>query len=193
MHIARQIGFPVVLKAQAENLPHKSDAGGVLLGITSEPALAQAWSDLHRTMEINRPGLILDGVLVERMEPTGIELILGARNDQDWGPVLLAGFGGVLAEATNDVRLLPPDLPTGEIVAELHRLRSAALLRGFRGSPPADVLAAAHILSALGNLIQAHPEIREIDLNPVAVYANGQGAIALDALLAVESGPDLSE
>ena len=115
----------------------------------------------------------------------GIELILGARNDPDWGPILLAGFGGVLAEAARDVRLLPPDLSIDEIVDELHRLRSAALLRGFRGSPPVNVHAAAQILAALGAVIQVHPEIVEIDLNPVVVYPGDKGAIALDAVIAV--------
>lgn len=187
MCIARSIGFPVVLKAQAIDLPHKSDARGVIIGIKSDKDLIEAWASLHSNIEARRPGLTLEGVLVERMEPTGVELMFGARNDPAWGPVLLAGFGGVLAEATRDVRLLPSTLPVDEIVNELHKLRSAALLRGFRGSPPVDVTAAAQILSALGDLIQSHPDIREIDINPVVVYSAGEGAIALDALIAVEN------
>ena len=183
--IARTIGFPVVLKAQAAELAHKSDAGGVILGIASESDVAAAWTTLHANIQTSRPGLALDGVLVERMMPQGIELILGARNDPDWGPILLAGFGGVLAEAARDVRLLPPDLSIDEIVDELHRLRSAALLRGFRGSPPVNVHAAAQILAALGAVIQVHPEIVEIDLNPVVVYPGDKGTIALDAVIAV--------
>jgi acyl-CoA synthetase (NDP forming) len=183
--IARTIGFPVVLKAQAIDLPHKSDAGGVILGIASEGELADRWAALHKNLGINRPGLVLDGVLLERMGKQGIELIVGARKDPDWGPVLLAGFGGVLAEALHDVRLLPPDLSRDQIVKELRKLKCGALLDGFRGSPPLDVEAAATILCALGALIRGHSEIEEIDVNPVLVYPKGAGAVALDALIVV--------
>ena len=183
--LARTIGFPVVLKAQSAELAHKSDAGGVILGIGSESDLAAAWTTLLANIHAFRPGLTLEGVLVESMEPEGVELIFGARNDPDWGPVLLAGFGGVLAEVARDVRILPPDLVVDEITAELHKLRSAALLRGFRGSPPVNVLAAANLLSSLDAFIQAHPEIAEIDLNPVVVYPGDRGAIALDAVINV--------
>ncbi len=181
--IARHIGFPVVLKAQAIDLPHKSDAGGVILDIEHESELAEGWFKLHRNIEKNKPGLRLDGVLVERMGQRGVELIFGARNDPEWGPVLLAGFGGVLAEAMRDVRLLPPDLSVQEIVNELDSLQCSALFRGFRGSPSLDVEAAAQILFDLGTLIRSCPEIVEIDINPVVVYPRGEGAIALDALI----------
>ena len=183
--IARDIGYPVVLKAQAVELPHKSDAGGVMLGIDSESALIESWTTLHKNIAVNMSGLVLEGILVERMGQKGVELIFGARNDPEWGPVLLAGFGGVLAEAIRDVRLMPPDLSIPEIAHELEKLQCAALLRGFRGSPPLDVDAAAQILSGLGALIQSSPEIEEVDINPVVVYPRGAGAVALDALIVV--------
>ncbi|MDE3188920.1 MAG: acetate--CoA ligase family protein [Acidobacteriota bacterium] len=183
IRIAHGIGFPVVLKAQSVDLPHKSDAGGVILSIENESALAEGWLALHRNVEKNKPGLRLDGVLVERMGKSGVELIFGARNDPEWGPVLLAGFGGVLAEAIRDVRLLPTCLPIQEIVRELGSLQCSDLFRGFRGSPPLDVEAAAQILFDLGTLIRSCPEIEEIDINPVVVYPRGEGAIALDALI----------
>lgn len=184
--VARTIGFPVVLKVQSVALPHKSDAKGVITGIQTDRELADAWAALHSSIEVSRPDIALDGVLVERMHRAGIEMILGARRDSAWGPVLMAGFGGVLAEATHDVRLLAPDLSADEIEVELLSLRSAALLRGFRGAPEADVPALARILASLGALIGCHPEISEIDLNPVVVYARGEGAVALDALMVVE-------
>ena len=183
--IARDIGYPVVLKAQAVELPHKSDAGGVMLGIDSESALIESWTTLHKNIAVNMPGLVLEGILVERMGQKGLELIFGARNDPEWGPVLLAGFGGVLAEAIRDVRLMPTDLSIPEIAHELEKLQCAALLRGFRGSPPLDVDAAAQILTGLGALIQSSPEIEEVDINPVVVYPRGAGAVALDALIVV--------
>ena len=184
--IARRIGFPLALKAQAVELPHKSDVGGVVLGIASEDALTEGWVTLHRNLSNQRPGLKLDGVLVERMSQKGVELILGARNDPDWGPVLLAGFGGILAEAMNDTRLFPADLSKEAIVEELTKLRSATLLRGFRSTPALDIGAAAEIVAALGQLIRSAPRIIEIDVNPVVLYAQGSGAVALDALIVAD-------
>ena len=183
--IAREIGFPVVLKAQSPHLAHKTEAGAVLLGIESEEALAQAWDRLHHNVESYRGGLVLDGVLVERMAARGLELILGARHDEQWGPVLLIGSGGVLAEASHDVRILPPGLSLEAIERELHGLRCGPLLRGFRGAPALDVRAAADAVVRLDSLLQHSPEIGEIDINPLLVYPQGKGVVALDALISV--------
>ena len=182
---ANEIGYPVVLKAQSPDLSHKSDAGGVVLGLADEVALREGWHQLHANVAAARPGLLLDGVLVEKMGRRGTELIVGARNDPDWGPVVLAGFGGVMAELFHDARLLSPNLSQEAIAEELHKLKSAALLRGFRGAPALDVAAAAAIVAKIAGLVSSHPEIAEIDVNPVVVYPQGEGAVALDALVAV--------
>jgi len=182
---AAQIGFPVVLKAQSADLSHKSDAGGVVLGLNDATQLADGWTRLHANISQHRPGLKLDGVLLEKMGKRGLELIVGARNDPEWGPVILAGFGGVQAEILQDVRLLPADLTHDGIVRELNLLKSAALLRGFRGSPALDVDAVAELIARVGRLLLAEPTIREIDLNPVIIYPQGEGAVALDALMLV--------
>jgi acyl-CoA synthetase (NDP forming) len=181
--IAQQIGYPVVLKAQAPDLPHKTDAGGVVLNIQSDQELREAWDCLHRNIRGARPGLRLDGVLVERMSAMGLELIIGARQDPQWGPVVVVGSGGVLAEIMKDVRLLPPNLSQDEIEQELHKLRCGALLQGFRGAPPLDVPAVARVVSAIGQLMHGAPRILEIDINPLVVYPDG--AVALDALICV--------
>jgi acyl-CoA synthetase (NDP forming) len=181
--IAHKIGFPVVLKAQSAKLSHKSDAGGVILDLRDAAAVAEAWKQLHCYIARKMPELILDGVLVEQMGAPGVELIVGARNDRDWGPVLLVGLGGVLAEVLRDIRLLPPDLPVEEIVTELYKLAGSALLRGFRGAAASDVRAAAEIVSSLGRLILSAESILEVDVNPVIVYPEGKGAVALDALI----------
>lgn len=184
--IASEIGYPIVLKAQSSDLSHKSDVGGVVLNVDSPDAVSVAWDRLHADLARAMPALRLDGVLVERMAAKGVELIVGGRNDPDWGPVVLVGLGGVLAEALHDIRLLPPDLSVDAIVAELHQLKGAALLRGFRGEPALDVRAAAAIVHRVGSLMRSAPAIKEIDINPVVVYPAGQGALALDALIATE-------
>ena len=183
--VAKRVGFPVALKAQSPDLSHKSDAGGVVLNLATAEALAQGWDRLHRAIATACPGLVLDGVLVEAMGARGTELIVGARNDLEWGPVLLIGLGGVLAEALHDVRLLPPDLSQAAIVNELHQLKAGALLRGFRGSPPLDVEAAARIVARLGAFMAANPNVAEVDINPVMLHPSGRGAVALDALISV--------
>jgi acyl-CoA synthetase (NDP forming) len=187
--IASEIGYPVVLKAQSRDLSHKSDAGGVVLNVNSADAVRVAWDRLHADLARAMPALRLDGVLVERMAAKGVELIVGGRNDPEWGPVVLVGLGGVLAEALHDVRLLPPDLSLDAITDELHQLKGAALLRGFRGAPALDVRAAAAIVQRVGSLLRSAPAIREIDINPVVVYPAGQGALALDALIATRAEP----
>lgn len=181
--VADEIGWPVVIKVQAAALSHKSDVGGVVLHLGDAAALAEGWAKLHADVAAHAPGVGVDGVLVEAMGARGLELIVGGRNDPDWGPVVLVGAGGVMAELFHDVRLLPADLPHDAIAAELRALKSGALLDGFRGSPPLDVAALARLVGVVGALLRAAPRIAEIDLNPVIVYPDGKGVVALDALL----------
>jgi acyl-CoA synthetase (NDP forming) len=172
----KSLGYPLVLKAQSADLSHKSDAGGVIVGLADEEALARGWERLRMNLERNRPDLRLDGVLVEAMGRRGVEMIVGGRNDPEWGAVTLVGFGGIQAEVYKDVRLLAPDLDRGDIVAELNRLKGVALLNGFRGSLPVDVEAIADIVQIVGRLLAGEPGILEIDLNPVVVFPRGEGA-----------------
>ena len=109
-----------------------------------------------------------------------------SKNDPEWGPVVLAGFGGVTAEILQDVRLLTADLTEEAVVAELMKLKSAALLRGYRGSPALDVDALARLIVTVGQVLRAEPSIREIDLNPVILHPVGEGVVALDALMLVD-------
>ncbi len=181
--IAKRIGYPVALKAQAGALAHKSDAGGVILGLATEATLGNGWVKLQANLRETRPNLELDGVLVERMARAGLELVVGARRDPAWGPVAMVGLGGIWIEALKDVRLMACDLTEDQIVDELTRLRGAALLQGIRGTPPADVEAVAAIVARVGALMRARPDISEVDINPLFVYPKGQGALALDVLI----------
>jgi acyl-CoA synthetase (NDP forming) len=184
--VARRIGYPVALKVQAAALSHKTEAGGVLLDLTDEAALRAAWAMMQKNTERAAAGLIPDGGLVEKMSPRGLELMIGAKRDPDWGAVLLVGLGGIWVEALGDVQFLPVDADAAQIVEALHRLRAAKLLTGFRGAPPVDVEAVAQAVLAIGRLMRTAPGIVEIDVNPLMAHAKGQGATALDALIVVE-------
>lgn len=180
---AAAIGYPVAFKAQAATLTHKSDAGAVILDIADAAALTRAWAQLQANVAANLAGLKLDGVLVEAMAAPGLDLVVGARRDPDWGAVLMIGLGGIWVEALNDIALLPIDSSAAQITGALRRLRAAPLLAGARGTPPADLDAVAAIAARVGALMTAMPQIDEIDINPVRVYRVGQGAVALDALI----------
>jgi acyl-CoA synthetase (NDP forming) len=181
--VAKRIGYPVALKAQAAALSHKTEAGGVILNLADESAVRAAWDTLVESVKRAAPDIRLDGALVEKMSPKGIELMVGAKRDPGWGTVLLLGLGGIWVEALGDVKLLPVGADERQIVEALHNLRAAKLLAGFRGAPPADIAAVAQVVMAIGRLMQTVPELTEIDVNPLMVHAKGQGATALDALI----------
>ena len=183
---AEEIGFPVVLKAQAAALGHKSDAGGVILNLKTADEVREAFTRMYGNVAAYDGSISLDGVLVEKMGKMGLEMIVGAKGDPEWGPVVLAGFGGVTAEILKDVVLVTPDLSAAQVTEKLLGLKQAALLKGWRGSPQLDVPALAALIVELGRVMAGNPEIREIDLNPVIVHPKGEGVVALDALMLVE-------
>ncbi len=183
--IAAEIGYPVALKAQAGALAHKSDVGGVALGIADEPALARAWAEIRANLDRARPDLVLDGILVERMTEPGLEMVLGARRDDDWGPLVMVGLGGVWTEALGDFRLFPADLAEDLIFDELGQLKGWPVLQGARGTPPLDVAALVKAVVLIGGLIGALPQLTEVDINPLILHE--RGLCALDAVLVTEA------
>jgi len=185
--IAAYIGYPVALKAQGAALSHKTEAGGVMLNLSGEAQLAAAWDTMMASVARAAPGVTLDGALVEKMSPKGIELMIGARRDPEWGTVLLVGLGGIWVEALGDVQVVPGTADRTHILQVLYSLRSAKLLAGVRGAPPADVEAAAAAVLAIGRLMAAVPEVTEIDVNPLMVHGHGEGVTALDALIVAAS------
>jgi acyl-CoA synthetase (NDP forming) len=188
VRIAQRIGYPVVLKAQASALPHKSDVGGVLVGLRDEAALRAGWTTLLANVASHRPELTLDGALVEAMGPRGLELVVGARRDADWGPVVLVGLGGIWIEALKDVRLVPADMAEEDVVVEIGRLKAASVLQGTRGAAGVDLAAIARVVALLGAQMQANPALTEIDINPLVAYPAGseRPVLALDALVVAQ-------
>ncbi|MEO6389291.1 MAG: acetate--CoA ligase family protein [Croceibacterium sp.] len=183
---AEALGYPVVMKAQAAALGHKSDAGGVILNLKTPEEVYAAFERMYDNVEAYDRSIALDGVLVEKMGRMGTEMIVGAKHDPEWGPVVLAGFGGVTAEILKDVKLFTPDMDQAAVHAGLLELKQAALLKGWRGSPALDIAALADLIVQVGRVMTGNPRIREIDLNPVIIHPEGEGVLALDALMLVE-------
>lgn len=183
---AEAIGFPVVMKAQAAALGHKSDAGGVILNLKSTDEVRDAFERMYQNVANYDASIALDGVLIEKMGKMGTEMIVGAKSDPQWGPVVLAGFGGVTAEILKDVKLFTPDMGKEQVIAGLLSLKQAPILKGYRGSPALDVEALADLIVKMGAIMTGNPSIREIDLNPVIIHPKGEGVAALDALMLVD-------
>ncbi|TYK51286.1 acetate--CoA ligase family protein [Actinomadura decatromicini] len=186
--IADRLGYPVVGKLHAPGVAHKSDIGGVEVGLADATAVREAF---HRIMR--RAAAALDGldggpppgVLVERMAGPGVELIVGGRNDTA-GSLVVLGAGGVLTELLDDAASLLWPFGRDDVHAALSRLRVNALLGGHRGGPPADVEALADAALRVGRLLSDHPEIAEIDVNPLLCRPKGEGCLALDALIVAD-------
>ncbi len=181
--LAERIGYPLALKAQSRALLHKSDAGGVALDIRHAEQLSAAWERVASQVQRAQPGLVLDGMLIERMAPPGVEMVVGARRDAHWGPVLMVGLGGIWIETLGDVRLMPADLAEAAILEEILQLRGAALLQGARGSRVADLPALASAAARIGAVMLGTPSLQEIEINPLRVLPDGHGVVALDALV----------
>jgi len=182
---ADAIGYPVVMKAQAAALGHKSDAGGVILNLKTADQVREAFGQMYDNVAAYNASIALDGVLIEAMGKMGREMIVGAKSDPEWGPVVLVGFGGVTAEILKDVVLVTPDMSRQAVIDNLLALKQAPLLTGYRGSPALDVEALANLVVEMGRIMVGNPQIREIDLNPVIIHPKGEGVVALDALMLV--------
>lgn len=185
---ARRLGFPVAMKLHGPEVTHKSDLGGVLLGV-GDPARARAAFDELQELA-RRAGLREPSVLVERQIDPGPELIVGGQNHPQFGPVLMAGAGGVLTELLDDTvhRLAPVD--GQEALEMVGELRTAAALDGRRGRPGIDLDAVAEAVVAVGDLLTELPEVRELDLNPILPGPGGRGCIAVDALIVLAGGDE---
>ncbi len=185
VEIAGALGVPVALKASAEGLVHKSDAGGVLLDLDGPDEVRGAALQIEAA--VKRAGHELDGLVIQPMAPEGVELIVGVVNDRSFGPVLACGAGGTTAELIKDVavRITPvTDLDAREM---LRSLQTYPLLAGYRGSEPCDIAAIEDVLLRVGAMVETHPEIVELDLNPL--IASAEGAVIVDARVRVHAAP----
>ena len=177
---AEQIGYPVAVKISSDDILHKSDAGGVRVGLTDADAVREAYGKVMASARAYKADARLDGVLVQQMAPKGREVIVGVSRDPQFGPVIMFGLGGVYVEVLRDVTFRVAPLTLADARAMITGIRSARMLQAFRGDPPADTAALAECLTRISQLAIRFPEIIECDLNPLRVFPEGQGLMAVD-------------
>lgn len=181
---AERLGYPVALKIASADILHKSDIGGVELGIRSPDAAREAFGRIMANAREKAPQAVIDGVLVQKMLKPGTEVIIGVNNDPQFGPAVLVGLGGIFVEVFRDTSLLPAPFSSEEARAMLDELKAIPLFKGYRGKAPLDLEALADMIANVARLAaDRRDEIVELDVNPVFVYEQGQGVCAADALV----------
>ncbi len=176
---AEAAGYPVVLKIISADIAHKSDVGGVRLGLESREAVVEAYDAIIAAASAARPGAALEGVSVQEMAAPGVEVIVGVTADAQFGPVMMFGLGGIMVEVLGDVAFRLAPLGKGDARDMIDEIQGRQVLDGVRGQPPVDIDAIAAVLERVSAFVAAHPEVRELDLNPV--IASPGGAVAVDA------------
>jgi acetate---CoA ligase (ADP-forming) len=181
-------GFPLVMKIQSPDIPHKSEVGGVRVNITSKGEVFLAYEALLQGARKHRPDAAIQGVLVGPMAKKGVEIIIGTVLDATFGPMVMVGLGGITTELFRDVVYRPAPVSAAEAADMLTGLKAAPLLGGFRGAAKADIAALAQLIAQISVLAAKFSgEIAEIELNPVLVHPTGQGVTIVDALVVRKS------
>jgi acetate---CoA ligase (ADP-forming) len=177
-------GFPLVMKIQSSDIPHKSEVGGVRVNIATKGEVFLAFEALLENARKHRPDAAIQGVLVGPMAKKGVEIIIGTMLDATFGPMIMVGLGGITTELFRDVIYRPAPVSAAEASAMLAELKAAPLLNGFRGAAKADVAALSQLIAQVSVLAAVYRDrISEIEINPVLVHPQGQGVTVLDALI----------
>jgi acetyltransferase len=176
-----EIGLPLVMKLDSPDILHKSDAGGVRLRIKSVEEAEKAFHEIIESAKKYKPGANIRGILIQELAREGVEVILGSTRDPRFGPICMFGLGGIFVEALKDVtfRLAPMWETSAEIM--IRDIKAYRVLKGIRGRPPADIKAAKLCILRLSAMVSNHPEIAELDINPLIVYPEGEGCVVADA------------
>jgi acetyltransferase len=183
VNIACDIGFPVAMKVDSADILHKTEAGAIRLGLQSADQVASAFSQIVANAQEYAPGARINGVLVQEMVSDAVEVIAGVSYDEQLGPVLLFGTGGVMVEVYNDITLRLCPIARFEALEMVSQVKGAKLLQGFRGRPKADIDALADTLVKVSHLaVNLEGRLSELDINPLMVLPEGKGVKAADAL-----------
>ncbi len=183
---AEKLGYPVVLKVIASQISHKSDAGGVRLNLLDGKSLVRAYKEIITRIQQFDPDAQIDGMMVQPMLSQGHELILGGRQDPQFGPVVMIGLGGIFVEIFNEVVVRVAPLSHRTAIEMLKSMRGYPVLKGVRGQQPADIEAIVDTILKLSQLLCEFPQIRELDINPLSALPKGQGVSALDARIIIK-------
>ena len=181
---ATSIGFPVVLKIVSPDIIHKSDVGGVIIGVKNDKEVRSAYKQIMNNVGKHNPSAKIVGILVQEMAPAGTEVIVGSIKDPQFGPAIMFGLGGVFVEVLKDVTFRVAPVTEDEAVEMISEVKAYPLLKGYRNTPPADLKAITKILLNTSKLVMDHVEIKELDLNPIMVYE--KGAKTVDARIILE-------
>jgi acyl-CoA synthetase (NDP forming) len=182
------IGFPVVLKIISPQILHKSDVGGVVLGIKGEAALKEAYPKLIAEVRKNNPKAEVLGVLIEKMMPSSTEVIVGGIRDSQFGPSVMFGMGGIFTEVYKDVAFRVAPIDKIDALNLIQELRGSKILEGIRGQPAADLDALVDVLIDVSSLMSQHSAISQLDLNPVIAYHDGVCAVDTRIVLSKNDG-----
>jgi acyl-CoA synthetase (NDP forming) len=182
--LAEKIGYPVVMKIISPDVIHKFDVGGVMLNLKTAKEVRSAFKKIVGNVKKNKPDVRIVGVTVQEMAPASTEVIVGAIKDPQFGQTLMFGLGGIFVEILKDVTFRIAPITKEEAREMMTEVKAYPLLQGYRGQPPADIDAIVHILLSTSKLVMEHPEIKELDLNPVMVYK--RGAKTVDARVILE-------
>ncbi|MDD5190418.1 MAG: acetate--CoA ligase family protein [Dehalococcoidales bacterium] len=182
--IAKELGYPVVMKIASADVVHKTDAGGVKLGLKTATQVGKAFDDIMKSVKKAVPNAKIDGVSVQTQAKQGVEVIIGMSKDAQFGPVLMFGLGGVLVEILKDVSFRIVPLVKRDASEMIREIKGFPLLNGYRGSDPVDVANLEAMVLKVSEFIEKNPEVKELDLNPIFAYKDG--AIAVDARVILE-------
>jgi len=179
MSISQQLGFPAVLKIASSDVIHKSDAGGVKLGLKTASQVGKAYDDILGVVKKQYPEAKIEGVSVQKMARPGVEVIIGMSKDAQFGPVLMFGLGGILVEILKDVSFRIVPLVKRDAKEMIRDIKGYPLLEGYRGQEAVDVANLEELILKVSSFVEQHPEVEELDLNPIFAYSDG--AVAVDA------------
>lgn len=182
--VSKEMGFPVVLKITSPDIVHKSDSGGVKLGIANATQASKAYSEIMLSIKQRYPGAIIHGLTVQKMTPPGIQVIVGMNKDPQFGPVLMFGLGGILVELLKDVSFRVVPVTKRDAAEMIKEIKGYPLLEGYRGQEPANIDALQDIIVRVSQFVERTPEIKELDLNPIFAYRDK--AVSVDARIVLE-------
>jgi acetate---CoA ligase (ADP-forming) subunit beta len=181
--LARKIGFPIVMKIVSPDIIHKTDAGGVVVGINSTSDVRKAFRDIIKNVKKAKKNADIKGIYVQRMAPKTQEFVAGGTRDPQFGPTVMFGLGGIYVELYKDVSFRLAPLSDEEALGMMQEIKAAPLLTGFRGSKPLDMKACAGVIRAVGRMMDEIKQIDSVDINPLLVYEKGSKAVDVRIIL----------